>query len=739
MPLESIQLDDLTWADLTTAARERIAGASGGQWTLHAPVDPGITLLELFAAQLEQRLYWMNQTSDSTQAAMLSLLGIKPRPVNLAGTVLCLLSDSDESLSLPEPPLVFEQASGERPLRFTSQERLQLLPVQWQSRARRTARSRTRRAEKLYELDVRLSVAGQDYSDELRNGNLPCMLSTNGESLETQIAFPLVAIPSGNDPISIFIELDTPASIQPQWHNDDSVGDFGSTLGEKSPLIWKCGVVASEYPFGHTVPMHSLTTLVDGTWGLRRSGVIQFNAIDFGAAQYQFQPGALWVVFAVQDRSPTRSFLPRVRQILPNAVLARHRYRYTLADQPSVGTQSHENSDSIRKQIQQWRALPGNHLALPVREGEYPIPSSVKLKLLERGHCDLNSWEPTDRLAHLGPIDRNFIVDRDHASLRFGDGLNGRLPIAAQVVTGLFEIEYEVGGGVIGNLPAWQPWRLSRESSPHITAFNVVPAQGGDDAESVAETVRRSKAELRSVHRAITKDDIERIACKTEGAAIKRAYAAVGLHPQYSSLPVPGAVTVFVVPELPQSLRDFLKQSCGDNLIALKPDDAALRAVAESLDSARVLTQEIFVAPPVYEQVSIKVTLVGAPAEKETTQDVAIRALHVYLHPLFGGPDGNGWPFGAPLRPSELTRILIEVIDAELTVKEVEIGQLASIATDHIASRKPCCSNSHHNSEPVVTAFYTCNDMPIRPHALVELRHVEIEFISQLNTVGGLR
>ncbi len=142
MPLEPIQLDDLTWADLTTAARERIAGASGGRWTLHAPVDPGITLLDLFAAQLEQRLYWMNQTNPSTQAAMLSLLGIQPQPVSIAGTVLCLMSDPAVSASLPDSPLVVEQTDADRPLRFTSQQNLQILPVDWKSTARRTARMR---------------------------------------------------------------------------------------------------------------------------------------------------------------------------------------------------------------------------------------------------------------------------------------------------------------------------------------------------------------------------------------------------------------------------------------------------------------------------------------------------------------------------------------------------------------------------------------------------------------------
>ena len=41
MALDPIKLDDLTWNEMVVAIRRRIPAASGGQWTLHAPVDPG--------------------------------------------------------------------------------------------------------------------------------------------------------------------------------------------------------------------------------------------------------------------------------------------------------------------------------------------------------------------------------------------------------------------------------------------------------------------------------------------------------------------------------------------------------------------------------------------------------------------------------------------------------------------------------------------------------------------------
>ena len=54
MMLPALQLDDLAWRDMVDAIRSRIAAVSDEEWTLHAPVDPGVTLLELFAYLLEQ-------------------------------------------------------------------------------------------------------------------------------------------------------------------------------------------------------------------------------------------------------------------------------------------------------------------------------------------------------------------------------------------------------------------------------------------------------------------------------------------------------------------------------------------------------------------------------------------------------------------------------------------------------------------------------------------------------------
>ena len=65
MALPELSLADLGWDDLVGLARRRIAAVTRGEWTLHAPVDAGMTMVELFAWLLEQRVFWLDQVPDA--------------------------------------------------------------------------------------------------------------------------------------------------------------------------------------------------------------------------------------------------------------------------------------------------------------------------------------------------------------------------------------------------------------------------------------------------------------------------------------------------------------------------------------------------------------------------------------------------------------------------------------------------------------------------------------------------
>jgi hypothetical protein len=81
VPLRLINLDDLTWEDLTAEGRSLIPSRSPS-WTNHNPSDPGITLVELFAYVSEGLIYELNRISANNLLAFLRLIngpGWKPR------------------------------------------------------------------------------------------------------------------------------------------------------------------------------------------------------------------------------------------------------------------------------------------------------------------------------------------------------------------------------------------------------------------------------------------------------------------------------------------------------------------------------------------------------------------------------------------------------------------------------------------------------------------------------------
>ncbi|MBK1699379.1 baseplate J/gp47 family protein [Thiococcus pfennigii] len=79
MPLPLPNLDDRRWKDLVDEARALIPRYAPS-WTDHNVHDPGITLIELLAWQVEQEMYRANRVPERSYRAFLELLGEPPAP-----------------------------------------------------------------------------------------------------------------------------------------------------------------------------------------------------------------------------------------------------------------------------------------------------------------------------------------------------------------------------------------------------------------------------------------------------------------------------------------------------------------------------------------------------------------------------------------------------------------------------------------------------------------------------------
>src|SRR6266481_7965737 len=258
MALEPIQLDTLTWDQMVSGIRTRIPANSQGKWTLHAPVDPGVTLLELFAWLLDQRVYWMDHIPDSLILAALKLLGQEPLPAKPAVTLIQLRDDRRASgtFTVVPPGTVMRHSNVNPPLLFTLEEDVTLLPVVQNSDEAETG------------VTARVVVNGQDRTGDLRQGRPPTLLTPGTKAGSIEILLTLEeSIPrnGAGGHISLLIELENPAVITPEWLADSSI-----TIPPPATLVWSYTSGAQ----GQSTAILA-SEIKDGTGGLRRSGVVR--------------------------------------------------------------------------------------------------------------------------------------------------------------------------------------------------------------------------------------------------------------------------------------------------------------------------------------------------------------------------------------------------------------------------------------------------------------------------------
>lgn len=638
MSLPPLLLDDLNWRAMIEAMRGRIAAVSGEEWTLHAPVDPGVTLLELLAHLLEQRSYWLDQVPDALVNGLIALLGAERYPARAAVTVLSVESSA---ASVIPADSIFRIADGGSALRFATREPLALLP--------------TARIELASGFGARSVTAGADRRWAMQP---LALLPADRSEAAVQITLWLPAAPQpAAVRTALLLELDPPAA--PSGWTHDAVPDVPAP----AQLMWSysSGASTGATPFG-------ADALDDGTQGLRRSGLVRFAVPDdwtaVGAAVNGLTPYRLWL------RCPRCSYSapPELRRIIPNAVSAHHSIPVDVA------------AEWIADQVDQWLPLPGRTLSLP--ESLPPLEDSFALAL--RGRDEVwRDWRGVEDFARFGPEDPVFYVNRAFNRIEFGDGLTARLPVPSRSPGAPMTLTYRAGGGEIGRVGANLVWECE---APLASAINPVDATGDRESETAEAARDRVGAEIQECRRAVTLGDYEALAIATAGVGVRRAKAVAGMHPGFPCLAVPGAVGVTIVPDVPR----------GDGWLhgprridQPQPDPGMLSAVRSQLEAARLLTAEVYVSGPAYRPIEVEVALSGSPLDRAGINARLTDGLALFLDPLVGGQGGTGWPFGHPVRPSELAHVLQELAGNDATVERVlvriadagaDFGECADIA-----------------------------------------------------------
>ena len=104
MPLPLPRLGDRRFDQLVDEGKALLPRLAPG-WTDYNLHDPGITLIDLFAWLVEMDLYRLDRTSPAAYRAFLRLVGIEPRPPQVAETVL-VFDVKREPTAVPVPAAV---------------------------------------------------------------------------------------------------------------------------------------------------------------------------------------------------------------------------------------------------------------------------------------------------------------------------------------------------------------------------------------------------------------------------------------------------------------------------------------------------------------------------------------------------------------------------------------------------------------------------------------------------------
>lgn len=622
---------------------DRRAGAFTPEWTNRRPAeDAGAALRQLFGEQLEAVVGRLNQWPDKAMIEFLNIAGASLRPSAPAEVLLefQVADTAPHSLAVGAGFAVGARPPGADSLVVFETER--------------TFYAAPGKTGEIF------TAEGTNF--DLVDSTKPFAPFGGGRSRSATLAIGLTGIAAPAQTLTLGIGVSAPPGAPPP------VGSGGLLPLPVPPgpsLVW-------EIIDGSSAA--AIEVVRDETSGFARSGLIEL------ALPRQWRPGLpqglataksprflrVRIAYGQFAKPPQLTFLAlnmaraigarTVRDEVPAPIPKADGRRFQLSQTPIVaGTLQLEVDDNVLQ------------FAAPAAGAS---PASGRTR-----------WEAVADLAAHGPDDPVFELDLASGELRFGDGHQGRaLPDGYRNV---HAASYQV--------QSISPSRIEAGTiSTAISALefldkvtNALPAQGGGPGETAAQAIESAPLELiRTRGRAVTVADYAVLARRATGADVARAFAVSGLHPHYPGRTIPGVVAVFVV-----------SVDRGEGFPT--PDPETLRAVATHLaENAAPAGVDVVAAAPRSQTVRIDACIAIEPgSDSGATVNAVIETLNVYLHPLTGGEDGEGWPFGGTIRHVPLLLRISRVAGVRA------VSQL-NIVLDGI--RQP-----------------TCTDVAILPYALL--------------------
>ena len=678
MPILPPSLDDRRFDDLVEDLIARIP-AHTPEWTNPRLGDPGRTLIELFAWLADALLYRANLIPERQRLVFLQLLGIGLKPARAAtGVVSLAYAQPSELGAITLRP----GARVNGPVPFETLRETTVLPISGHAYIKRTLTD----AEATQAGDLiaglarihRLGGAARGYETlpvfdggRAEPQGLDVFAASADRALWIALLAPDAPRPDEQDAVNEAVrralgggDTGAPALISigvvPSLTMPEAFEDIAAPV--PIPAQWEvttAGRTSLETDYLTLDPVAG----ADSTQGLTRPGVLRLALPD---ESFLFAPSndvAENPAAGVGDTPPRLDDVGRAAR-----VVAWLRLRPRPGQQVDRLALTWLGVNAV--EVDQRTTVSGRVLGVSTGAPDqvFHLPqgsvdaATLQVQVEEPGR-GYQPWQRVDDLAAIVADARAareaaaFELDAEAGTLRFGDGVRGRIPerqMRVRLASGRF------GGGRAGNLPAGSlteiaATRLDGRPAPALKVSQPLATTGGADAETVADAQRRIPAFLRHRERAVTGDDYRALAFEAPGVDVGRVDVLPRFKPHDRRFGVPGVVSMMALPAQPLAGPPNPR-----------PDRPFIERLHAHLAPRTPLATELYVIGCEYVPLGIATAVtIREGHDRDATLYAVREALKRLLWPLPpGGVEGAGWPLGRSVREREL---------------EVEISRVAGV------------------------------------------------------------
>jgi predicted phage baseplate assembly protein len=608
--LPAPNLDDRHFQDMVDDAK-RLVQQRCPTWTDHNVSDPGVTLIEAFAQMVDQLIYRLNRVPDVNYIKFLELIGVELRPPSAARGEVTFWLAAPQALAVvvrPETQVATPRTDIHDPVIFATSRQLDIVPCAFGWAATQA-----------------VGRPPVDHTRSLGRQGFGCFqpVPVVGDAL-------LIGLTAAAPACAVTLRLDCRLSgrgVDPR----------------RPPVMWEALTEVRGW--------QPCVIGRDDTGGLNRPGDLVLHLPDDHHASVVVGERGGWLrcrLVSPDEGQPTYTASPTIESVTA----------FTIG-----GTVPIVHAEVVPDEvIGRSDGTAAQRFALQRRP---VITADAPIRLLATVDGEEQVWEQVGGFADSTSTDRHFRLDQYAGEVHLAPavrGVTGELTRYGAVPSAGTELRiesYRTGGGQVGNVAAGLV-RVLKTSVPYVARVeNRTPATGGAEAESLSDAKTRGPLLLRSRGRAVTADDFEQLALDVAPDA-----ARVKCLPDRSDS---AGVRLLVVPHVASDGVGRIE------LTDLAPPDSMLQRISESLDQQRLVGTRLLVQPPQYVGLTAVVRLSArAHFDPGQVHTEVLRAIYGLYHPLHGGPDGTGWPFGRSALEHEVHAALARIAGVDMS-REVRV------------------------------------------------------------------